>query len=147
MDPRLLSYQASSLSNGNIQCPQETISVKLILTNRYSLEHTEWQIAELKFINKYLPLPSLFPPPKPVEWTSCGPKTGTRILAEEPWAHVRASIWLQGLEKQRGLFSSRILETLHLNFNLFCILLDVIGGNYPSQNSQRPRARIPKPRY
>jgi len=58
MDPRLLSYQASSLSNGNIQCPQETISVKLILTNRYSLEHTEWQIAELKFINKYLPLPS-----------------------------------------------------------------------------------------
>jgi hypothetical protein len=58
MDLRLLSYQASSLSNGNIQCPQETISVKLILTNRYSLEHTEWQIAELKFINKSLPLPS-----------------------------------------------------------------------------------------
>jgi hypothetical protein len=58
MDPRLLSYQASSLSNGNIQCPQETTKVKIMLTNRYSLEHTECQIAELKYPSKSLPLPS-----------------------------------------------------------------------------------------
>jgi hypothetical protein len=37
------------------------------------------------------------------------------------------------------------LKTLHLSFNFFCILSDVIRRNYPSQNSQRPRARIPKP--